>query len=194
MKYFWLFFIFIIGCSNKINNADTWPENRRDPIELPVKIKIDKDFSEWQKVEISRAMTAWMMASSGKVKFVVIWDQPQPGLFKDFVPLIKNQGMFMWKLNRDSEHFTEALRNELSEFDAVTFSGIEQASQIVMFTHIHDWRFYRVALHEFGHLLGLMHIDQPEVVMSRSAGNDCITEFDAVQLCQLYKCVPKPEC
>lgn len=188
-----LIIILIISCTPFLKTA-TWPESRQSPREQPVTIIVDADFTVPQQILIAQAMLAWEGASSHKVKFKPAWNIPKPGPFKNFYPLMFDQGIFMWSLPKDPHHLSDSQLEQAKPLGGLTIYGPgENSAHVIIYADLPAKHFYGVALHELGHLIGLNHIDG-KTVMHKNIKSHCITALDAKQLCELYGCVPKPDC
>ena len=167
---------------------------RRD---MPVVVHVDSSFTFVERLRIKRAMTTWEKASNNRISFLPIWDVDKPGLYKDFAKAHVDQGIFLWRLDlNDSTHFTPIQQAKYAHFSGMFTNGPgENSGNIVLFESVRETSFYKVTLHELGHVLGLDHVETKEnIVMQKRVQSNCITTLDAALLCNLYKCKPKAEC
>ena len=143
---------------------------------------------------IQKAFDAWEKATTHKLQFVLIWDVPKPGRYHLFSKPKENAGIFFWNLPKTSYHIPqESIEEWRSYYGVMVYGRGENSGNIIVFKEIDMEKFYPVVLHEVGHLIGLNHI-KAKSVMHPSAIFGCISPLDANQVCELYKCIPRPEC
>lgn len=161
----------------------------------PIHIKIDRNFSTIEKEKIAKAFVSWEKASSNIIKFLPEWDQPRPIAFLHMhLPVKKDAGIFLWHLPKTKEQLGSRLE-EFKNYGGVTIYGPDENSiDIIIFEEIYNEQFYSVVTHEMGHVLMLTHIPGKFAMMHPSALAECITEYDEMQLCELYGCKFLPEC
>lgn len=161
-------------------------------------IKIDKNFTEEEREKIDIAIKAWEKASNYFIKIRPIWNQPQPGLFKDIEKnILENEGIFLWRLNRhDQIQYSDKTANNIYDKHGYCIKSLKlnSAQAIIFADNMGKERFYEVVLHEIGHILRLTHSADKYSVMTEFTDSSCITELDAIRLCSLYFCKPRPEC
>lgn len=188
-----LILLMIPACNLKPSKT-YWPGTNFGTRSQPVHILVDEDFSTVEQSDIHAAMRAWEVASSGKVKFIPTWGVNKPGQFKYNRFLIFDQGIFFWHLPKNSVHFTETQLIDVKPLGGLTLFGPgSNSAHVIVFSDVPQRIFYAVSLHELGHLIGLNHI-KANAVMHENVKAACITPLDAQQLCELYECVPKPDC
>lgn len=189
--------ILIISCTPKVPASSKnifWPEYKGRALPQPVVIAVDENFNEEEEMLIAKAFKAWETASSNKVSFVVKWNTPEPGWYKDQIPLKENQGVFLWDLPRTYFHLTPEEKKKADQLWGLCVYGPgTNSAHVIIYEGIDKYKFYSVSLHEIGHLIGMFHT-KGKNVMHPSAVSECITQYDAEQLCELYDCIPKPEC
>jgi hypothetical protein len=66
--------------------------------------------------------------------------------------------------------------------------GVTQVRLTAAALALPDEHLALVVLHEIGHALGAMHIDQPGVMRQSAPADQCITEADLTELCSATDC------
>lgn len=173
-----------------IANQEGYPYVARfNPV---VNIKIDKDFSQWQKDVLKLAFDDWERASNYKIKFEIKWDEPKPGKWiheNDY----EDNDNFMWRV--DKKNISPRLQQRWSDYlGLMLYNESEKSGNVIIFDNTPDYKFYSVALHEIGHFLGLKHINGAPVVMHPNAVGTCLSRYDVELLCSLYGCEPISQC
>ena len=197
--FFALLFL-LLACSSTISTSKDTPlialssrcqlgERRNQPLN----ISIDPAYSPYKKYVLKKAFLAWEKASGGRVKFVVEWGRKSRRPLKENPAF--NAGIFFWSVKKDSANLSDRQLTDWQNWDGVAVLGPGYNSvNVVIFDHVMGARFYPVALHEIGHVLGLAHEGKKHAVMGEYAQSNCITMIDALQLCKIYGCVPRPDC
>lgn len=167
---------------------------------MPIYIQIDEAFSSEQNTEIYRAAKTWEQASSDIIKFNLDFNHSRPTLFFQDDD-INNQGAhFIYYGERSyqelgwDQYFKHPTALALTYYSNVPDHNKEDRVKIIAFNLDKKYDFSAVMLHELGHSLGLVHTDDKISVMHSTVLTKCITPADAEQLCQLYRCIPKPQC
>lgn len=161
-----------------------------------MKVRVDAAFTTQQREKILQAFQAWETATSGILSFELVWDVPKPGPFKDFESPGKDAGLFFWSLAKTEQQGTPALLEDWKKlWGQMDFGDGENSGNILVFEDVPEDKFYAVALHEVGHLVGMEHeADDAWAVMEPHARGNCIAAADAQQICRLYGCTPKAGC
>lgn len=190
--------LFTFCCCNKnIITKERSPQiNYIIPPSQPIILNIDDDFTKDQQNQIVMAISSWENSSRGKISFIYYFGQLKPGLLKNFYKKnYPDSSIFLWKITSDKQ-----LNSELVE-DTKNYAGVYDEKGNVgifmkKFIYPQNKNFYKVILHELGHVLGMKHIAGVDNVMNPNVYDmtDCITELDSEQLCLIYGCQVKPEC
>lgn len=157
-------------------------------------VHIDHEFNYWQEKEIAKAFSEWTEASDGTITFKLIWNQPRRGLYKDHIDPKKDDGIFLWYLDKEDKNLTPELVKYFEKINGLYVPGDGSSSNLLIFHQVPEYHFKAVVLHEIGHLLGLNHIEEKGHLMSPAAGVSCLTLKDTQALCKHYNCVPRSFC
>ena len=211
--------IIITGCPSNFTIAAPATVPAR---EMPAVMYIDNSLSHEKMQLVAKAITVWEIASGDTIDIIPIWDQQRPGLLYKTLRRVEGDGIFFWYISKnDPNHlpgYAEALEAYAGFFIPGIRSGmskklilgqkdkpnkkpkniiyVKDAGNIIIFSEYEgNKKFYNVVLHELGHMLRLKHVDNKRAIMyEKLNGQNCITQFDAKQLCKIYKCKPNPEC
>ena len=151
---------------------------------------IDDTFTTLQEAMIYNAANSWGNASSKKIQIITYFKIQKYGKIENFIyKKYKDKSIYMWNIEPDDLNNDLTLRFNL-------FAGLwDTTGNILIFNQKTGDRFYNVALHELGHMLGLPHYDYNySTVMRYMYASNCITEIDAEELCKIHNCKPMPEC
>ncbi len=161
-----------------------------------IHIKIDRDFSQKEKELIARAFHSWEVASQNKLRFILTWNQPKPGDYKNHLNPSENAGIFLWHLpKKPAEADARYPSGWKIYYGLMNYGRGENSGNIIVFKKIPKDKFYSVVVHEVGHLIGLNHNSELTwSIMHPSAVAHCITQLDAEKLCKLYNCTPISQC
>lgn len=193
--FIFVFLILMAGLSHHQNGLNFYELGSPRDDHL-IHVSIDEEFSSEQIELVKKAFNTWEVASSNKIKFDLSWNKTKPGRYLTLEDPVKNAGIFFWYLPRDHSYLTnDKIRAWKSYLGLMVYGEGENSGNIIIFNDVEPFKFYTVALHEVGHLIGMKHSSEPFwAVMHPQALVDCITLLDAKQLCELYDCTPKPEC
>lgn len=156
----------------------------------PIILNIDSHFSPAEEKIIEKSIASWEQASQHQLQFQVNWHHAPPGLFKQHL----TQNYFIWSLPNISPQFNPDEQYYFEKYLGVTWRYDPSTADIIIFPHHTLSDFHSTVLHELGHLLGLKHQDQTHTVMYEFSQTNCLTLEDVASLCQLYDCLPHPEC
>lgn len=160
---------------------------------MPITVHIDDSFSATEKKAISKSFNDWMYVSNYSISFVLHWNEPNPGPYKD--NKMTDNGIFLWKIDKTSEQLSDSELKEWATYRGVWQTERSGSGNIIIFSHITNDEFYQIVTHEIGHMLGLGHMPvKYKTLMHPNTASNCITRLDARQLCSIYKCKPKPLC
>jgi hypothetical protein len=190
--------LFTFCCCNKnlITRERSPPINYITPPSQPIILNIDNEFTNNQQYQIITAISSWENSSRGKVSFIYYFGQLKPGLFKNYYrQSYPDSSIFIWKINSDRQLDSKLIKyteNFAGVYDGEGNVGIFMKK----FVSFENKNFYKVVLHELGHVLSMKHIAGVDNVMNPNVRDmtDCITELDSEQLCLIYGCKLKPEC
>lgn len=182
-----LLLLLLAACSYNISYVVEQPPG--PPKKTPIIVHVDSDFSDEQQMLINRAFNAWEEAGNNSIIFRPRWYAERAG---DFLSHRNSNHIFLWYLPKTESHFYPDELVDVFSIDGIVYRRYLQ-DQVVIFKDSPKEYFYVIALHEIGHLIGLQHIDRPSVMHVNSVSN-CITKWDAHQLCDIYNCKPNPEC
>lgn len=158
-------------------------------------INVDYRFDYLQEKLIAEAISEWSIASDGVIKFKVYWNQPRESIYSySFSLLNPRDKIFIYSVNKNDSKLTEDLREYFSDINGLYVPGFQDGSNLLIFEQVPMYHFKAVVLHEIGHLLGLMHLEEKDHVMSSASGSYCLTFSDIEYLCSYYNCIPKSMC
>ena len=165
--------------------------------EFPIYVKIDSEFNQEQRDSIERSIESWRYVSNDKISIIPIWDQSPPAA-PTYKLLDNYNGIFVWYLSKkDTFNLSPELIKKVERYNGYYIpSKNNNSANILVFNEEKDpLTFQNIILHELGHLLKLKHMHYVHSIMYPvSDYQTCISQWDANQLCALYKCVPRPEC
>lgn len=161
-----------------------------------VRVRVDQDFTLAERTAIQRAFDTWEVMSQHRVEFAVTWNVPKPGPYYEYAEPDADQGLFFWAMSRVQPTVPERITHNWGNYVGLMVYGKgENSGNIIVFDEVPPDQFYATALHEVGHLLGMRHSKNGAwSVMEPHARANCVADWDAAQLCQLYGCVPTPGC
>ena len=165
---------------------------RFDPV---IFISVDDSFEEWQKLILAKSFSDWERASNYKISFQITWDEPKPGPYWQYRTPYEDSGLFLWHLPKNDEYIPVDLVERWDSYLGLMVYGPgENSGNVIIFADVPPHRFYSVALHEIGHLLGIKHIEGNPVVMHPNALGVCLSDEDIQRLCELYGCEVVSQC
>jgi len=155
------------------------------PISFPVTYYIANNFTTEEIIVINNSLLEWETTTKiVKVKLVTNWTPS-----KDFDPdfYINYPIKTIWKLNESHPGIQKLFKRYGS------FAGLSYGNYYVLVENDTDMqtpkRLYTVSMHEFGHQLGMHHINckYPAIMNSNCEGSK-ITKWDITQFCYTYNC------
>ena len=102
------------------------------------------------------------------------------------------QGFYIWCVTKPQVNNLMKLtfKNFIGYFEAGP--GTQSANLLLFEDRIPRSKFYAVATHELGHLLGLRHIHHEKAIMHGDASGTYISHYDIAELCSIYHCYNSP--
>ena len=188
--------LFAVACSSCVHRSGKKADSPSAHSSLYlVNVNVDAAFTAPQRAALHTAFLAWRNASSGMVVIVPHWGKQKPYPFREHIIPREGDGVFFWSLDKfDVFNMTIDLAEEFEHTLGVMIPADTAGDKhVVVFEDVDPAMFYRVALHELGHALGLPHMRR-RAVMHPHVASACITEYDAAKLCAIHHCIPKPEC
>lgn len=193
----WLFALLMLSLTACFV-AQKPPGTVRHP--FTVIVHTDKAFTEEERFQVVAAADTWNAQTDGLANLEVVFDLDMNGA-SDLLHLARNHVLLL-RMPEDTdvvEYLDEDSGGRV--LGAVTPSGgalvSKEARMIIVADRLPDSpTFRRVALHEFGHLLGLPHVPEPTGIMYPSTGpvpedkmgTVCLRLPDIAEFCRVHDC------
>lgn len=182
-KYISLFLavVCLAGCAAKTSPAPGYP-TPGEPVEPSVIVLMhaDKDFTPQERRALDEAASVWEFYTNGFVDFTIVYDLD----IEEGDPAPDGMNVLVRTFSKEDTGGTLAwVYTNFSDFDvpAGMFMIVDRLPDIA------DFRM--VAIHEFGHVLRLLHSEDPDAVMyPYYHAQSCPTKVDMQQLCDLRGC------
>jgi len=192
VKWFKIILLTIIltSCSSFINpitvNDVTNLRTIERPIEFPLNIFVTNEFTEDENIIIDKALRDWE-AKFSIITYNVVYNWEPAEKFSRFIYKDKEY-ISVWKKSEyDSSIIDLQVRYSIiaDGFSIGDFIIIVEDDGIKLTSN----KLYTVFKHEFGHTLGLNHIENEYPALMNGGGNNgIITRYDKFVFCSLYNC------
>jgi hypothetical protein len=194
--------IFITFLSNSILNktieprayvheqADLYSMLEKHIVEIVI---IDPNFTDTEKFLILQSLNEWQVATNNVASFYVVYDENlnfKIPIDYNYLTIVrmrpaKSNDPFIKKVD-------EATQEELiGYYDGFGFIHEPITNLLIVRERITSEEEYKgVVMHEIGHSLGLMHINDPNTLMypTNDSSSFCPTKIDLMQFCDIFKC------
>lgn len=186
--------LFYSGCCGSAYHVPPsgFPEGQRNH----VVVMISEDFSETDVLAIHEGIKMWERSARGLLTWEVkelTWDNIEEA--KGAKRHGRCQDLVVFELalgdsDRVKKHDADPDVKRTLGIGRHVECGISRAWLVV--ERIHEWRTLKlVAAHEFGHAIGLDHVDEKGSIMYKSVGEgtrDCPSKGDAEEFCDRFDC------
>lgn len=163
--------------------------NANDPYAREFTLFVDPKFTRSQRDMIQKACDTWNEATSKKVAFLIHWAVDRPAPYQEFEGYPEEDHIYVWFIDKDNaEDVSPELKEEWAPYAGLMVPG---NSSLIIYQSIVPNHFYRVALHEVGHMIGLEHTPVGVwSIMEPHARSYCMTQYEYDAACVYYNCVP----
>lgn len=151
-----------------------------EPVVAAIVLRGDLDFLPEERVAIEQAAATLAHATAGAVRIRIVWDL-------DWQTIQGNERNLILRL----ESYYPLVQDADPEGNMLGATVPSRGHVFLISDRIADREadLATVALHEFGHLLGLPHLDVPGALMRPVyAGKSCLSRTDLAAMCQLHHC------
>lgn len=203
MFFSFLFFLFFsVACSFPQNPNIYAKVYAPRPVEKIITF-ISPDMDPHDIVKIHNSISAWQY-SVGDSGIIEILD-PLPGKLSDiddYISLCTNGNeKLIFIMNSTEEEYVKKInllfgkilaytihlgRYSTCTLETIQFFDIKEINEY----HNLDLNVFMVGIHEFGHALGMEHIDNKQSIMHKTYENGLtfLTQYDIEEFCRVYSC------
>lgn len=164
--------------------------------EIPV--YMDKNFSEGERASMLQAMGEWNHVLNGHIKLVVkdmevdIRSTEMKLLFRQV--MTTSEGYMILKLNHNDPMLGDAVDEDDGTLAFVNSLGHRGHVMVVIADRIGSRNLKAIALHEFGHLFGAMHVLAKSLMYPAYSGRSsyhCVDKITMMQVANYQEIDPK---
>ncbi len=178
------------GCGTSLyhyKNVSGAESNYQYYKEIPV--YMDKNFSESERASMLQAMGEWNHVLNGHMKMVVkdmevdIRSPEMKALFRQV--RATGEGYMILKLNHDDPMLGDAVEEDDGTLAFVNSLGHRGHIMVVIADRIGSRNLTAIALHEFGHLFGAMHVLAKSLMYPAYSGRSSYHCVDKITMMQV---------
>lgn len=189
----------IIGCSANSKTVKPDPDVPLESVDPKIVFHADTDFSDWEKFQLEDAAKIWSVQTSGQADIKIVYDLDfsQVSVLKQaqsegWNVLLKMDSSYPSVHAADCDHDPQCRPKVLGWTTSGGIHNPEGAPVVLaLIVDRSGDRLKQVALHEFGHALGLTHSGSPAAMMYPAiipAAHVCLRQPDLQLFCQANRC------
>jgi len=159
--------------------------NNKQTVEFPINIKVTNEFNRHENIIIGKALDDWVDFSNGWISYNITYNWEPSIPFSNNV-YKTNEFITVWKKHQYDEDILQ-----LQVHFSMIANGFCLGAYVIIVNDVEltDRKLYNIFKHEFGHILGLSHIQGGKALMAPNGGGGIFTEYDLIYFCQLYDCL-----